>query len=161
MELNCAKEKLENIVNEYKSKISKLDINTRADVYVGDSKALTKIEDDPDNFDLLFASITIASDNYDEENDNNTCGFDLIVDVKKKSEVNDKEFDNALSEFCAYAEDFIKRLEDAPDKNEFIKNATRDGRVFSCYELKRSAELLCPVYFFQQDTAEEGFQYLR
>ncbi len=119
MELSVAKEKLDELIKPYKSRIQKFGTNISAEVYYADQHCYELPDENDKNLYFLCASITItASDAVDE---NGMCGFDIVVPIKKNKTVNDAEFEESVAEFKALADRFTEGFEQAPDKDEFIK----------------------------------------
>ncbi len=127
MEIEKAKELLTESVKTYAEKISETGVKYAADVYFADKKGtVTSII--PDDFsDALCGSITIIADNAKDENDK--CGFDIILQIKKDKTIDDKEIESALSDFNADLEAFIDNLSSAEDKNAFIKEVSEKEKA--------------------------------
>ncbi len=135
MNLKTAKEKLEDIIQNYKAKFSDFGIKTAADVYYVDSKAFLECEENDKYLDSLCASITLIS--TDAKNEDGMCGFDLVIDIKKRKSVNDEKFEAALSEFCRQADELIEKLENAPDKDEVIKEESKREKEEAAESMKK------------------------
>ncbi len=130
MELTQAKENLCSLVEKYKSKFSEFDIKILADVYLADSKTFANRTDDDPFANVLCASITICSPDAKDENE--MCGFDIILNLNKKKAVNDDEFELETSEFKKRLNDFTSKLEDAENINDLIKcEAEKEKEAFS------------------------------
>ncbi len=138
MELSKAKIILQEAIDGYNSKIAEFGIKTKADVYFVDSKAFLECDENDKYLGSLCGSITlVASDATDEED---MCGFDIVVDIKNRKSVIDAEFEKAFSEFSEYADDFIKRCGEAEDKDAFIKEESKREKNESAEKMKKFEE---------------------
>lgn len=130
MELVKAKESLTALLEEHRRIFSNFDIKYSADVYLADSKTFASRTDDDPFATVLCASITISLPDAKDENE--MCGFDIILNLNKKKEVNDEEFEREAEEFKSNLNLFLSELEDAKDLKEFIKSkAKKEKEAFN------------------------------
>ena len=130
MELNEAKGKIEILLNEYSAKISKFGIKNEAYAYFSDSKTLDECEIDAPDLDSVCGCITMGTQDAKDEND--MCGFDIILRTDKKKGVDTERFYSETEKFKQELDDFISRLESSEDKNAFIKNeAMREKEIYT------------------------------
>ena len=119
MELSVAKSKLQSIIEDQKRIISEFALKVWADVYCTDVKTFANRPDDDPYAKILCASITMCSS--EKDNDQERCGFDIILKLNRKKQIDDDEFDLEIAEFERNISCFISRLRDADNINEFIK----------------------------------------
>ncbi len=130
MELNEAKDKIEILLNEYSAKISKFGIKNEAYAYFSDSKTLDECEIDDPILDSVCGSITIGT--FDAKDENDMCGFDIILRVDKKKKLDENSFYLEIERFRQTLDGFIERLESSEDKNAFVKDeAEREKQMYA------------------------------
>ena len=130
MELNEAKNRTEILLNEYSAKISKFGIKNEAYAYFSDSKTLDECEIDDPILDSVCGCITMGT--LDAKDENDMCGFDIILRVNKKKEIDEESFSLEIEKFKQTLDCFIERLESSEDKNAFIKDeAEREKQMYA------------------------------
>ncbi len=122
MEILKVKEALTEVVKCYAEKISEIGLKCVADVYFSDDKGIVTSDEPEEISDSICASITVSAEYAKDENDR--CGFDIVLGINKNNEINDSEMDSALLEFKADLDKFVEELAAAEDKNAFIKSAS-------------------------------------
>lgn len=127
METNKAKELLEEAIKNHVENISKIGVKYAADVYFTDAKGTVTSLIQDDFSDSLCGSITLISDDANDEN--GKCGFDIILQIRKDNSVDDNELEAALSDFNSDLEEFIEKLSSAEDKDAFIKEAAEKEKA--------------------------------
>ncbi len=134
MEISLAKEKLQELIDNYNEKLSALGAKTLANVYFVDPKSFLECKEEDNKAGAVCASITILSSDATDES--GMCGFDIVLEIKKKKQIDDKEFENAVCEFSEIADEFIKKFEEASDKDQFIKEESEREKSESAEKLK-------------------------
>lgn len=119
MEILKAKENLVQTITLYATKISDLGVKCVADVYFTDEKGLSTSAEQNELSDSLFGSITVCSEDATDET--GKCGFDILLQITKKKDIDDTQTELSLSAFKDDIEAFIDELAVSDDKNEFIK----------------------------------------
>ena len=130
MELTKAKENLTSLLGKCNQSFSKFGIKTQADVYSADTKTFASRTDDDPFANVLCASITVYSSDAKDENE--MCGFDIILRLNKKKQVDDDEFERETEDFKNKIREFLSELEETDSASELIRQtAKKEKEVFS------------------------------
>ena len=155
MELNSAEKKLQKIILSRAQDFDRFGIKIKADVYFADSKTFTVRPCEDPSADVLCASITLRCREDDDED--NACGFDIILKFDKAMQIKDEEFKVETECFDEKITDFYTRISSANDVNEFIKEeSTKEKEYYSAQianynkkikRIKRTCFILLPLMF--------------
>lgn len=135
MEILKAKNILKDLITSYATKIGDTGVKCVADVYFTDKKGLSSSEENDEYSDALCASITVCTEEAKDENDK--CGFDIMLQISKSTDINDAELETALAEFKEDIEAFIEELSAAEDKNKFIKAQSEKEKAFYTEKMEK------------------------
>ena len=127
MELSKAKEVLTDLIKSYSQKITDTGAKCKADVYFTDEKGLATSLEMDEISDALCGSITVSVDDAKDENDK--CGFDLLLQLTKSRDIDDREMENAISEFKTDLDSFVNELSEAEDKDAFIREQSEKEKA--------------------------------
>lgn len=135
MEILKAKNDLKDLITSYATKIGDTGVKCVADVYFTDKKGLSTYEDSNEYSDCLCGSITVCAEDAKDENDK--CGFDIMLQLTKSGDIKDSEFETSLSEFKEDIDVFFNELSAAEDKNEFIKQQSEKEKTFYAEKMEK------------------------